>query len=225
MSTGPQPPPPQPPPPPSPSTETPRGAWTGRVIAGLLLVLFGIAWFLEILDVVEFPWDVVLPSGLILIGVVLLANARSQASQGGLIATGIVLTVVLALGLAVDFPISGGVGERREGPRTSAELREGYRLGVGQLTVDLTDLSQGELSGRAPVRMRARVGIGQLVVVVPEEMPVRVEARAGIGNVQLFGVEGSGLDVQRTVGPGTGETPVVELVLSVGLGQVEVRRG
>lgn len=215
--------PPQPPPPPSPA-EPSRGMWTGRVVAGFLLVLFGIAWLLEVLDVVEVPWDVFLPAGLILVGVVLLANVRSPASQGGLIATGIVLTVVLALGLAVDFPISGGVGERREAPTTQAQLREGYRLGVGQLTVDLTDLTAAELSGRGPTRTRARVGIGQLVVVVPEDMVVRVEARAGIGNVQVFGVEGSGLDVQRTVAPGAGETPVLELVLSVGLGQVEVRR-
>lgn len=223
MSAPPQPPPPQPPPP--RPAEAPRGVWAGRLVAGLLLVVFGIAWLLEVLDVVEFPWDVFLPVGLILIGVVLLANARSSASQGGLIATGIVLTVVLALGLAVDFPISGGVGDRRERPTSEAELREGYRLGVGQLTIDLTDLSVNEVTGRATARLRARVGIGQLVVIVPDGLPVRVEARSGIGNVQVFGVEGSGLDVERTVGPGAGRTTSLELVLSVGLGQVEVRRG
>lgn len=213
----------QPPPPPPPGA--PRRSWTGRLVAGLLLVVFGLAWLLEILDAIEFPWDVLLPGGLILIGVVLLANVRSSASQGGLIATGIVLTVVLALGLAVDFPISGGVGERRERPTTDAELREGYRLGVGQLTIDLTAVSADEDAARTATRMRVRVGIGQLVVIVPEDLPVHVEGRAGIGNVQLFDVEGSGLDVERTVGPGPGRVASVELVLSVGLGQVEVRRG
>lgn len=214
--------PPHPPPPPEPSS---GGSWTGRIVAGGLVALFGVAWLLEVLDAVEVPWDVFLPGGLILIGVVLLMNARSGASQGGLIATGIVLTVVLALGSAVDFPISGGVGERREEPTTEAQLREGYRLGIGQLTVDLTELPLGQIPVRGTVRLRARVGIGQLVVIVPEGLQVRAEARAGLGNVRVFDVEGSGFDVERTVGPGQDATPSLELVLSVGIGQVEVRRG
>jgi len=212
---------PQPPPPP-PQPQPPEGSRTGRLLAGVVLVVLGAAWLLEILGAVEVPWDVVLPGGLILIGAVLLLNARSASGQGGLIATGIVLTVVLALGSAIDFPISGGVGERREVPTSAAQLEEGYRLAVGQLTVDLTELSSDGQS-RGDLRMRARVGIGQLVVIVPEDLPVRVEARAGLGNVRVFGTEGSGFDVERTADRGTDAR--LELVLSVGLGQVEVRRG
>jgi hypothetical protein len=188
-------------------------------------VLLGVAWLLEAVDAVEVPWDVFLPGGLILIGVVLLLNVRAASSQGGLIAAGIVLTVLLALGSAVDFPISGGVGERREAPITESQLTEGFRLGIGQLTVDLTGLPVDLVPARGTVRMRARVGIGQLVVIVPRGLSPRVEARAGVGNVRVLGVEGSGFDVERTVGPGPGAAPALELVLSVGIGQVEVRRG
>ncbi len=217
MSSTPQPPPP-PPPPPS------GGARTGRLVAGLLLLILGAAWLLEVLDIADVPWDLALPGGLILIGAMLLLNARSPSGQGGLIATGIVFTLVLALGFAVDFPIGGGVGERDEAPITEAELRAGFRLGIGQLTVDLTELPASEVPPRGAIRVRARVGIGQLVVIVPEGLAVRVEARAGVGNVRAFDVEGSGFDVERSVGPGPNATPALELVLSVGIGQVEVRR-
>ncbi|MEX2405935.1 MAG: LiaF domain-containing protein [Actinomycetota bacterium] len=197
---------------------------SGRLVAGLLLVLFGAGWLLEVLDVIDFPWDVLLPIALVLVGVALVVVSRSGARPGGLIAVGVVLTGVMVIGSAIDFPLGGGVGEREERPATIAALREEYRLGIGQLTVDLTNLSTAELDGDA--RTRVRVGIGQLVVIVPEGLAVLVEARATVGNVRVFEDEEGGFGVEREAGPGLdGRGPVLELVLSVGLGEVEVRRG
>lgn len=210
--------PPPPPPPPRPTT----GGRTGRLVAGILLLVLGVGWLLEALDAVEVPWDALLPGGLILVGIVLLANAWSGANQGGLIATGVVLTVVLLFGSAIDFPISGGVGERTERPLTVSGLDEEYRLGVGQLTIDLSDIEVGRTDPSA--RTRARVGIGQLVVVVPSALRVRVEGRAALGSVRIFDVEGSGIDVRRDVGPRPSDGLLV-LELSVGIGEVAVRRG
>ena len=70
------------------------------------------------------------------------------------------------------------------------------------------------------------MGIGQLVVIVPEGLAVEVEARATAGNVRVFEDEEGGFGVERQAGPGLdGRGAVLELVLSVGLGEVEVRRG
>ena len=197
---------------------------SGRLVAGLLLVLFGVGWLLEVLDVIDFPWDVLLPIALILVGVAIVVASRSGARPGGLIAVGIVLTGVMVIGSAIDFPFGGGVGERLERPATVSELRDEYVLGIGQLTVDLTDLSAGELG--ADARTRVRVGVGQLVVVVPEDLPVLVFARATVGNVRVFDDEEGGFGAEREAGPGlAARDSVLELVLSVGLGEVEVRRG
>lgn len=197
---------------------------SGRLVAGLLLVLFGVGWLLEVLDVIDFPWDVLLPIALILVGVAIVVASRSGARPGGLIAVGIVLTGVMVIGSAIDFPLGGGVGERLERPTTVSELRDEYVLGIGQLTVDLTDLSAGALG--ADARTRVRVGVGQLVVIVPEELPVLVFARATVGNVRVFEDEEGGFGAEREAGPGLdGRGSVIELVLSVGLGEVEVRRG
>jgi hypothetical protein len=197
---------------------------SGRLVAGLLLVLFGVGWLLEVLDVIDFPWDLLLPVALVLVGVALVVASRSGARPGGLIAVGVVLTGVLVIGSAIEFPLGGGVGEREERPATVAELREEYQLGIGQLTVDLTDLSSAQLD--ADARTRVRVGIGQLVVIVPEGLAVQVEARATVGNVRVFEDEEGGFGVDREAGPGLdGRGAVLELVLSVGLGEVEVRRG
>lgn len=205
----------------SPPTSPLARIRSGRLVAGLLLVLFGIGWLLEVLDVIDFPWDVLLPVALVGVGVALVVASRSGARPGGLIAVGIVLTGVLTIGSAIDFPLGGGVGERREQPASVAQLREEYRLGIGQLTLDLTDLPLASIV--ATERIRVRVGMGQLVVIVPTGPAVRVEARATLGNVQVFEAQDSGFDAARVVAP-SGE-PVLDLVLSVGLGQVEVRRG
>lgn len=197
---------------------------SGRLVAGLLLVMFGVGWLLEVLDVIDFPWDVLLPVALVLVGVALVVTSRSGARPGGLMAVGVVLTGLMVVGSAIDFPLGGGVGEREERPAAASELREEYRLGIGQLTVDLTDLSTPELD--ADARTRVRVGIGQLVVIVPEGLAVQVEARATVGNVRVFEDEEGGFGVEREAGPGLdGRGAVLELVLSVGLGEVEVRRG
>jgi hypothetical protein len=164
----------------------------------------------------------VLPAALVVIGVVLVLRSRGGESQRGLVTFGIVLTALLVIGSAIDFPMGGGVGERQERPVSLTALAAEYRLGVGELTLDLTDLA-GTVQSPAQ-RVRARVGIGQLTVIVPQGTSVRVEAHVGLGEVQIFDVQGSGFDVSRQTSPRTGE-PVFELVLSVGLGQVEVRHG
>jgi hypothetical protein len=191
------------------------------LLGGVLLVLLGVAWLLESLDVVQVPWDVFLPSALVALGAILVVNARTGASHRGMIALGVVLTILLFLGTAISFPFGGGIGERTIRPTGDGALEPEYELGVGKLTVDLTGFDFAGTDGS--VGLDARVGIGQLVVIVPTDLPILVEARSALGNVVVFGEERGGIDAQLSIEPEG--APLVTLEATVGLGEVSVERG
>ena len=207
------------PPPPSPGA---RGWPLGRLLFGAILVLLGIGWLLDSLDIAPLDWDLLLPIGLTVVGVALVVTARRGEGQGGLIALGIVLTVLLTIGTVVKIPFSGGVGDRTERP-VSLQDRT-YRLAIGKLTIDLGDVatSGGDPAG---ARIEARVGIGELVVIVPDRIPcVSTHARAGLGEVNVFGETQGGIAPEYGPEDVCLAPPVLELELSVGIGDIEVRR-
>lgn len=196
-----------------------------RLVVGVLLVVAGLAWLLDSIGVIDFPLRAILPIALFLTGVALVAGSRG-GPQPGLIALGVVLTLVLTLGSVVlpRGPVrSEGVGQRAEIPAADTELRRDYRLAVGELRLDLRQLD--EL--RSDRETRVRVGVGRLLVLVPRDLPIRVEARTGVGRVEVFGREASGVfGVEQTaVRGGSGAGDRLELRLSVGMGEVDVQLG
>lgn len=205
----------------SPQPAGPRDVHVGRLFAGVLLLLFGIGWMLEALDVANVPWDVLLPIALVVLGGLVLWNARAGRGSGGLVALGIVLTVALAIVTVVSVPLGGGVGDRTYHPRSLDGLRDEYKLGIGHLDLDLRDLS-GLSSSRT---VRVRVGIGQLVVQTSRGSWVDIRAHSGIGQVDVFGRQNGGFGVDGGYHPGARTYAVLSLVLSVGIGQVQVTRG
>lgn len=207
-----------PPPPATPSRAFP----IGRLLVGVGLVLAGVAWLLDALDVIDFDWDIVLPILLILIGVALVVSAQRGEGRGGLIAAGMVLIVILTLGTLVRVPFGGGIGDATERPTVYRD--HSYEHAIGKLTVDLSGLAPPSSGDLADATIDATVGIGQLVVIVPEEIDcVAPHARAGIGEVRVFGESEGGIGPDYELRASC--SPVLRLELSVGLGQVEVRRG
>jgi len=188
----------------------------GRLLAGVFLVLLGLGWLLDALGVRGVDWDLILPAALILVGIGLVIAARQTAGHGGLIALGIILTVVLSVGTLVEMPFGGGVGDRQEHPRSGAAVEEPFELAIGKLTVDLTGLPSGI---EAPIR--ARVGMGQLVVILPSGTDPAIHGEAGIGEVQILGESQSGLGVEVDHPSGSSD-PGYRLDLSVGIGEVQV---
>jgi predicted membrane protein len=136
---------------------------------------------------------------------------------------GVALMVVLSVAVAADWdldvPLAGGVGDRTERPTTTADLT-GYELGVGNLLLDLRQLQVPP----GTTTVEARVGVGELVVELPDGVSVEVMASAGLGEVQVLGQQEGGFGSRvDAVGLGGGDRRL-ELDVRVGLGQVRVER-
>jgi phage shock protein PspC (stress-responsive transcriptional regulator) len=142
-----------------------------------------------------------------------------------LIAVGLLLCLGLGTAAAADATggtLRGGIGSRTWVADQAVD-RQSYRLGIGEATLDLTQLP----TGGGHVVVNARVGLGHLIVLVPDGVPVRVHAKVRIGDITEYGrslVNGSDT-VQRTRSYGPAGDPQVEVEANVGTGQVEVRHG
>ena len=101
----------------------------------------------------------------------------------------------LALGVglvsAADLDLEGGVGEREYSPPSASDLRDRYKLGMGQLVVDLRDTSLP--AGDTPLKVK--LGMGQALVIVPRDVCVTAAADVGAGHVDVLGRESDGVNV------------------------------
>jgi phage shock protein PspC (stress-responsive transcriptional regulator) len=131
------------------------------------------------------------------------------------------LALALAAGVvaAAGIDLDGGVGEVEYRPASTADLRDRYEIGLGELVVDLreTDLPAGD------VPLEVDVGVGEAMLIVPEDVCVATSADIGIGNVSMFGRDNGGIDVDFEDTP-EAAPDVTRLVLDaeVGLGEVRV---
>ena len=153
-------------------------------------------------------------------GALVVGATRGRARW--LIPVGLALSVALLGASAVDdIPIRGGTGERFYRPASLMEVRSPYRLSAGELTVDLGDL---EVAG-GTTRVVASVGVGKLVVLVPDDVALEVDGSVGLGEVQLLGRTWGGADrAERAVATGPEGAGRLEVDARVGLGALEVHR-
>jgi Cell wall-active antibiotics response 4TMS YvqF len=207
-------------PPPAPPADR-HGPAAATVLVGALLVLIGIGWLLDATGV-EVPWRAVLPSALIAVGLACVAGAF-RGRQYAMMVVGVALTVVLAVAVAADWdldvPLGGGFGDRTERPTTPDQLT-GYELGIGDLEVDLRQLQVPP----GTTAVRARVGIGQLTVELPQGVSAEVVASSGLGEVQILGDREGGFASRVDASFDLDGQPRLKLDLRVGLGEVRVDR-
>jgi phage shock protein PspC (stress-responsive transcriptional regulator) len=154
--------------------------------------------------------------------------------KGSLIALGTIIALVLvaaAICAAVfHVNLSNGVGDRRYVVADRQDLNHEYKLGIGNLTVNLRHV----VFGTGETGVRARVDIGELRVIVPRNVGLRIRGDAQLGQVEVLGETSDGRDVHQKVAMGGRRTRtttkrILVLDAHVGIGKVlvirEPRRG
>jgi predicted membrane protein len=115
-----------------------------------------------------------------------------------------------------DVSLDDGVGDRTYAPDSTADVRHDYKLGVGNLKLDLSQVPVGK-----ELHVKVRVGIGELRVIVPRRASVAVNARAKAGSVSVLGHHDDGRNARVRVTAGD----KLFLDTRVGAGGVDVERG
>jgi phage shock protein PspC (stress-responsive transcriptional regulator) len=165
-----------------------------------------------------------LGGGVVVAGIVIAAGAGLVAAAfiGGarwLVLPALAIALPLAFVSAAGIDLDGGFGKRHEHPATLADMQHGYRLGAGELIVDLRDLKLP--SGDHPLNVR--IGVGHALVLVPKDVCVASSATVGIGGVAVFDHAGGGMDVDWNDGRrARAHTARLVVDADVGLGLLEV---
>jgi predicted membrane protein len=155
-------------------------------------------------------------AAMLVTGIGLLVGAFWGRARG-LIALGVILTPVVFFSPIGDLDIVGTVGERRVNPETVAQIPETVDMGIGSLRLDLSDV---DFDG-AEVSTSLDIGIGELIVYVPDDITVDVESDLGIGEITMFGSSrnGVGLELDRRR---DGSNGFLDLNLDGGIGSIRV---
>jgi hypothetical protein len=162
--------------------------------------------------------DVVV-AGLVIVAGAMLAVAAFVRPVRWMIAPALALALPLAVVSAANIEVDNSIGERTYRPITISDVRNEYELGMGSLTVDL----RGVEFPTGDRRLKLKVGIGEAVLLVPENVCVASEAQVGVGDAEVFTQNQSGVDVDWQ-DPRVAKPTMSRLVLdaSVGVGHLQV---
>lgn len=189
-----------------------------RVAFGAVLLGAGLVAVLALAGVVDLSYPTWVGVSLVVLG---LAIATVPGGNGLLVVVGILIALVGVPALVVDPSLlDEGVGDAVAAPKSAADI-EKFEHGIGRLTVDLT-AADLPLDG---VTVEARVGIGELVVLVPADTDVRFDIHVGAGHAEAFGKTEDGFDVHLDGITSTSGSQEVDLELEVGAGNVRLARG
>jgi phage shock protein PspC (stress-responsive transcriptional regulator) len=219
--------------PPSVPPAPTRPAWTpppvrrpssplGRITLGLALLAGGVAWMIDLLGLARVPVESMFAVTLLVLGGGLLLGSVVGRARWLAAVAALVLPLTLAAAVIGDLGIDlrDGVASRLVVVNDTSELARPIALGAGELTIDLTQapLTDGLV-------LEAQVGVGELVVLVPEGTGVEGQVRVEVGESELLGENVGGVSVRRDLRAAADEgQPTVVLDLRVGAGRVVVER-
>jgi phage shock protein PspC (stress-responsive transcriptional regulator) len=162
----------------------------------------------------------VIATALLVTGTGLLVGTRWGRARA-LLVLAVVLALLLPLATAVERHTGTTSGDRTWVVTGSAE----HRLGAGEAVLDLRRLA----GTSRDADVEARVGLGELLVLLPEDLRVDVDAEVDLGSITFVDVDGvrsseDGTSLERRESLGASGPRSVQLDVEVGAGELEVRR-
>lgn len=205
-----------------PSSPPPPPSALGRITVAAALIVCGILALLQTLTTFSLSLDNYAALAAIVVGAGLVVGARIGRSRG-LIALGLALVATMAISATVQhFALFNGMGDRTWQPETVAELQDRYELGMGELTIDLSEL---ELEPGSEIAVEGAIGLGAMEVFVPPDATVALTA-SGNGQVSAFDRRNTGTSADLAyTREGPEGSPTITLDLSAGMGEIDVRDG
>ena len=160
----------------------------------------------------------------IALGFALVAAAFATDVRRRLTPPLVVLALVLGIPAgavaAADIKFDNSVGQRTYTPTVAADLpADGYKLGTGQLVVDLRQLPWAP--GQT-IAASAHLGIGQMIVSVPSSVCVVGHTTAKAGDLVVAGDVSNGVDPEVDQGTPRSKAPRLDLDADIQLGQLIV---
>lgn len=196
----------------------------GRVTSFTALIVVGLMVGWNSVSDNDFKVVAIFGTALAVVAAGLLVGAFVGRARG-LIVLGILLSIATSISAVADHHFPGGVGERDWAPTSVAAAEEPFRLGAGEAQLDLTALPAGSSAD-----VEARVGLGELRIIVPPDASVVVNGEVGAGAIRILGeptFDGTDLTRTYTLEPLSGDPASgtrITVDAEVGLGELEVRR-
>ena len=211
----------------------------GPATLGFALIAAGSIWLMSGIGVAGATLTRALSAALLVIGGGLVVGAFRGRGRGligaGLILAPIVLIATLAGHSHAGIPLlvmddgivvvePDAVVEER--PEDLAAVRDTYTFGVGRVVLDLRALDPAELAAAGTTRITVELGVGDLHILLPEDVDVDVSVELGIGQVDLAGRTSGGLGVEatRTFTASSADAGTLVLDIEQGIGRVRVER-
>jgi hypothetical protein len=196
-----------------------RHRWDATTVAGMLAVLFGVAWLISTLGALHFSVEAVVAVGLMLLGASLVVTGRTDWSLSrrswpvwlgaGLIAVLVATSSTFGIGSALD---SVSFGNRTVVATAPGQIHGG----LGNLTVDASAMHPGTYK---IVSVAGQTFVDNL----PSNDRVHVDARVVAGQICINGVDagnGVGPQVRQDLGPPN--APTINLNVRQMFGQVQI---
>ena len=153
--------------------------------------------------------------------VVVTAPLVVGAFRGGLrwlVVPALLIALPTGVVAAADLELNGGYGKYEYAPVSFAQLPTEYEIAAGKLEVDLRQVEFPESERRLDIDL----GMGEAVLVVPEDVCVVTRANIGAGYLRVYDRHSAGFNVDSDESVATTTVPRLVVNADIGAGALQI---